>query len=358
MTRSVFYNLASHEGERAIARLRELGGRIAHHAVWPDVDLDARFEPTVAWHNPDPEYMTRADRGRRQRDDRAVVRPRPLPLRLERALAPRLPARRSSRAASSSGCSCSRTRRSGPTTARRWATRCGRSSTPTAPRGSSCCARTDRPVVKPITVVVTASGAPGTAALLRALRENGEREVRLVGTDMSERSVGRHLCDAFHLVPAGSDRRTSRPRCARSPSARARTRSCRSRRSTSRGSPARSTCFDGIAGARLAARRDPPLERQGGVVRVPAAARAAGAGLPARASARRRSRRRRTSSATPSAPSASSRCSRRGRAASASSTRRVDRADQLLRERPGSVSMLLEDAVEILASVDDRPSCS
>jgi carbamoyl-phosphate synthase large subunit len=59
--------------------------------------------------------------------------------------------------------------------------------------------------VKPITVMVTASGAPGTAALLRALQDNGEREVRLVGTDMSERSVGRHLCDAFHLVPAGSD---------------------------------------------------------------------------------------------------------------------------------------------------------
>jgi carbamoyl-phosphate synthase large subunit len=59
--------------------------------------------------------------------------------------------------------------------------------------------------LNPITVVVTASGAPGTAALLRALRENGEREVRLVGTDMSERSIGRHLCDAFHLVPAGSD---------------------------------------------------------------------------------------------------------------------------------------------------------
>src|SRR5919198_918884 len=53
--------------------------------------------------------------------------------------------------------------------------------------------------------MVTASGAPGTAALLHALRANGEREVRLVGTDMSERSVGRHLCDAFHLVPAGSD---------------------------------------------------------------------------------------------------------------------------------------------------------
>ncbi|HEV8459983.1 MAG TPA: ATP-grasp domain-containing protein [Gaiellaceae bacterium] len=59
--------------------------------------------------------------------------------------------------------------------------------------------------MKPITVMVTASGAPGTAALLSALRRNGEREVRLVGTDMSERSVGRHLCDAFHLVPGGAD---------------------------------------------------------------------------------------------------------------------------------------------------------
>jgi len=57
MTRSVFYNLASPEGERAIARLRELGHRVAHHAVWPHVDLDGRFDPIVAWHNPDPEYM-------------------------------------------------------------------------------------------------------------------------------------------------------------------------------------------------------------------------------------------------------------------------------------------------------------
>ena len=55
------------------------------------------------------------------------------------------------------------------------------------------------------TILVTAAGAPGTAALLRGLRENGERDVRLVGVDMSERSIGKHLCDAFHLVPAGSD---------------------------------------------------------------------------------------------------------------------------------------------------------
>ena len=59
--------------------------------------------------------------------------------------------------------------------------------------------------MRQLTVLVSACGAPGTAALLRALRENGERPVRLVGTDMSERAVGRHLCDAFHRVPAGSD---------------------------------------------------------------------------------------------------------------------------------------------------------
>ena len=57
MTRSVFYNLASSEGEHTIDRLRELGHRVAHHAVWPHVDLDGRFDPVVAWHNPDPEFM-------------------------------------------------------------------------------------------------------------------------------------------------------------------------------------------------------------------------------------------------------------------------------------------------------------
>ena len=59
--------------------------------------------------------------------------------------------------------------------------------------------------MRALTVLVTAAGAPGTAALLRALRANGEREVRLVGCDMSELAVGRFLCDAFAQVPAGAD---------------------------------------------------------------------------------------------------------------------------------------------------------
>jgi hypothetical protein len=57
MTRSVFYNLASGEGERLIARLRDLGHRVGLHAVHPHVDLDHRFDPVLAWHNPDPEFV-------------------------------------------------------------------------------------------------------------------------------------------------------------------------------------------------------------------------------------------------------------------------------------------------------------
>jgi carbamoyl-phosphate synthase large subunit len=58
---------------------------------------------------------------------------------------------------------------------------------------------------RPIRILLTASGAPGAGALIRALRENGEREVVVVGTDIQAESSGRFLCDAFHLVPTGDD---------------------------------------------------------------------------------------------------------------------------------------------------------
>ena len=57
MTRSEFYNLDAPSGVAAIERLRELGHRVGLHAVWPTVDHDERFDPVLAWHNPDPEYM-------------------------------------------------------------------------------------------------------------------------------------------------------------------------------------------------------------------------------------------------------------------------------------------------------------
>jgi hypothetical protein len=57
MTRSEFYNLDAPSGRRAIDRLRELGHRVGLHAVWPHADRDDRFDPVLAWHNPEPEYM-------------------------------------------------------------------------------------------------------------------------------------------------------------------------------------------------------------------------------------------------------------------------------------------------------------
>ncbi|HET7568201.1 MAG TPA: hypothetical protein VFJ91_09440 [Gaiellaceae bacterium] len=58
MTRSQFYNLDSRDGERTLARLRELGHRVGLHGVHPDATLDERFDPVVAWHTPEPEYMS------------------------------------------------------------------------------------------------------------------------------------------------------------------------------------------------------------------------------------------------------------------------------------------------------------
>jgi hypothetical protein len=58
MTESVFYNLASPAGERTLERLRELGHRVGLHAVYPRAELDGRFDRVLAWHNPEPEFMS------------------------------------------------------------------------------------------------------------------------------------------------------------------------------------------------------------------------------------------------------------------------------------------------------------
>ena len=60
MRESVFYNLDSSAGRRAIERLRELGHAVGLHGVHPRSDLDSRFDPVLAWHNPDAEYMSAA----------------------------------------------------------------------------------------------------------------------------------------------------------------------------------------------------------------------------------------------------------------------------------------------------------
>jgi hypothetical protein len=59
MTESRFYNLGSHAGRDAIAELRDLGHAVGLHAVYPNAQLDERFDPVIAWHNPDAEYMSK-----------------------------------------------------------------------------------------------------------------------------------------------------------------------------------------------------------------------------------------------------------------------------------------------------------
>jgi len=58
MTESGFYNLDSHVGHYAQRQLRNWGHAIGLHAVYPRAELDGRFDPVVAWHNPEPEYMS------------------------------------------------------------------------------------------------------------------------------------------------------------------------------------------------------------------------------------------------------------------------------------------------------------
>jgi hypothetical protein len=58
MTESGFYNLNSHAGRHAIAELRDLGHAVGLHAVYPNALPDERFDAIVAWHNPDPAYMS------------------------------------------------------------------------------------------------------------------------------------------------------------------------------------------------------------------------------------------------------------------------------------------------------------
>jgi hypothetical protein len=58
MTESGFYNLDSQEGRDAQRQLREWGHAVGLHAVHPRAQLDDRFDDVIAWHNPDPAFMS------------------------------------------------------------------------------------------------------------------------------------------------------------------------------------------------------------------------------------------------------------------------------------------------------------
>jgi carbamoyl-phosphate synthase large subunit len=60
--------------------------------------------------------------------------------------------------------------------------------------------------MKTLKVLVTAVGAPGAPAIIRSLRQNGERPVKIIGVDMNSKAAGFAMADTSHLVPRGTDR--------------------------------------------------------------------------------------------------------------------------------------------------------
>ena len=57
----------------------------------------------------------------------------------------------------------------------------------------------------PITVIVTGAGSPGAPGVIKSLRENGERPIRVIGADASGEAVGFLLADAGYKVPMANE---------------------------------------------------------------------------------------------------------------------------------------------------------
>ncbi|MCK9331029.1 MAG: ATP-grasp domain-containing protein, partial [Candidatus Cloacimonetes bacterium] len=56
-----------------------------------------------------------------------------------------------------------------------------------------------------ITVLLTGTGAPGAPGIIKCLKNNGERNIRIVGVDMNPSCGGKSLVDKFYQVPKAED---------------------------------------------------------------------------------------------------------------------------------------------------------
>jgi len=52
-----------------------------------------------------------------------------------------------------------------------------------------------------LTILVTACGSPGAIGLFKSLKSNGEREIKIIGTDMNPNAIGLFLADKGYVVP-------------------------------------------------------------------------------------------------------------------------------------------------------------
>ena len=208
-------------------------------------------------------------------------------------------------------------------------------------------------VVKPITVVVTASGAPGTGgAAARAARERRARGA--ARRHRHERALGR---------PAPLRRVPPRPGRARIPAFPDAMREVAEREGADAILPQSSFDLEGLAGAidrfdGIAVLVSPPDAIRRSNDKAETYALLHRLGLPAPEFRRVRGAREVEAAARelgyPERPVCFKPVFSSGSRGFRILDPTVDRAHQLLHERPGSVSMRLEEAVEMLASVDDE----
>lgn len=58
---------------------------------------------------------------------------------------------------------------------------------------------------KNITVLMSASSSPSMPGLLKCLKNNGERRIKIIGIDMASDPSARYMVDVFYKVPAAND---------------------------------------------------------------------------------------------------------------------------------------------------------
>lgn len=59
--------------------------------------------------------------------------------------------------------------------------------------------------MKPVTVFLTASGSTFAPGIIKCLKKNGEREIRVIGGDMADDPSSQYLVDVFYKIPTVFD---------------------------------------------------------------------------------------------------------------------------------------------------------